>query len=59
MFGAITSKQIADELEKLGLKVDKRVIQLKDPIRTLGVTEVQVKLHPQATATLKVQVTEE
>lgn len=59
LFGAITSKQIADELQKMNLKIDKRSLQLKDAIRTLGVTQVPVKLHPQVTATLKVQVTEE
>ncbi|MBR2565131.1 MAG: 50S ribosomal protein L9 [Paenibacillus sp.] len=59
LFGAITSKQIADALSKKGLKVDKRKIELEEPIRTLGVTQVTVKVHPEVKATLKVQVTEE
>ncbi|GIP40618.1 50S ribosomal protein L9 [Paenibacillus sp. J31TS4] len=60
LFGSITSKQIAEELQKQhGVKVDKRKMQLDEPIRTLGVTQVPVKLHPDVTATLKVQVTEE
>lgn len=60
LFGSITSKQIAEELQKqFGIKVDKRKLQLDDPIRTLGVTQVPVKLHHDVTATLKVQVTEE
>ncbi|MGE6577427.1 50S ribosomal protein L9 [Paenibacillus sp. SZ31] len=59
LFGAITSKQIAEALSKKGLKVDKRKIELDEPIRTLGVTQVTVKIHPEVKATLKVQVTEE
>lgn len=59
LFGAITSKQIAEALAKKGLKIDKRKIELDDPIRTLGVTQVIVKVHPEVKATLKVQVTEE
>ncbi|OAB42038.1 50S ribosomal protein L9 [Paenibacillus glacialis] len=58
LFGAITSKQIAEVLATKGVKIDKRKIELNDPIRTLGVTQVPVKLHPEVKATLKVQVTE-
>ncbi|GIP42515.1 50S ribosomal protein L9 [Paenibacillus sp. J45TS6] len=59
LFGAITSKQIAEALGKQGYKIDKRKIELDEPIRTLGVTKMSVKLHPDVKATLKVQVTEE
>lgn len=60
LFGSITSKQIADELNKShGIKVDKRKMDLPEAIRTLGVTKVPVKLHPEVTATLKVHVTEQ
>ncbi|MFM9280830.1 50S ribosomal protein L9 [Paenibacillus jiagnxiensis] len=59
LFGAITSKQIADALASDGVKLDKRKIELEEPIRTLGVTQMMVKLHPEVKATLKVQVTEE
>lgn len=59
LFGAITSKQIADVLASSGVKLDKRKIELEEPIRTLGVTQMMVKLHPEVKATLKVQVTEE
>ncbi|WP_199616937.1 50S ribosomal protein L9 [Paenibacillus alkalitolerans] len=58
LFGSITNKQIAEELEKMKYKLDKRKIVLDEPIRTLGVTSVPVKLHPEVTATLKVQVLE-
>lgn len=60
LFGSITSKQIADELNKKhGIKVDKRKMDLPEAIRTLGVTKVPVKLHPEVTAILKVHVTEQ
>ncbi|MEC0181376.1 50S ribosomal protein L9 [Paenibacillus peoriae] len=59
LFGAITSKQIAEAVSKTGIKLDKRKIELEEPIRTLGVTQMTVKLHPEVKATLKVQVTEE
>ncbi|QHT58637.1 50S ribosomal protein L9 [Paenibacillus lycopersici] len=59
LFGAITSKQIAEALEALGVKVDKRKIELEEPIRTLGVTQVQVKLHPEVKAKLSVHASEE
>ncbi|GIP47964.1 50S ribosomal protein L9 [compost metagenome] len=59
LFGAITSKQVAEALEKAGVKLDKRKIEMHDPIRTLGVTQVPVKLHPEVKSTLKVHVTEE
>lgn len=59
LFGSITSKQIADELAKHGHKIDKRKIMLDDPIRTLGVTKVQLRLHPEVTATVDVQITED
>jgi len=59
LFGAITSKQVSEALAKEGIEVDKRKIELDEPIRTLGITKVPVKLHPQVRATLSVQVTEE
>src|SRR5690606_10851329 len=45
LFGAITNKQIAEALAKAGVKIDRRKIELAEPIRTLGVTQVPVKLH--------------
>ncbi|KKO54384.1 50S ribosomal protein L9 [Paenibacillus sp. DMB20] len=59
LFGAITSKQIAEALAAQKIKIDKRKIELSEPIRHLGVTQVPVKLHPDVKATLKVQITEE
>jgi len=59
LFGAITSKQIAEALELQKITIDKRKIELDDPIRTLGVTKVTVKLYPDVKGTLNVQVVEE
>ncbi|GKV67338.1 MULTISPECIES: 50S ribosomal protein L9 [Sporosarcina] len=60
LFGSITSKQIGQALEKQHkIKVDRRKMELPDAIRALGFTNVPIKLHPDVTATLKVQVTEE
>lgn len=59
LFGSITSKQIADELQsKHQIKIDKRKIELIDGIRALGYTKVPVKLHHEVTATLNVHVKE-
>lgn len=59
LFGSITSKQITDELNKAhNIKIDKRKLDLEEPIRSLGVTNVPVKLHHEVTATLKVHVKE-
>ncbi|TMV47991.1 50S ribosomal protein L9 [Paenibacillus mesophilus] len=59
LFGSITSKQIAEELEKKGIHLDKRKIEMNDAIRSLGTTTVKVKLYPEVTAELRVQVSEE
>jgi large subunit ribosomal protein L9 len=59
LFGSITTKQIAEELQKKhGIKIDKRKMELADAIRTLGHTKVPVKLHHEVVATLTVSVTE-
>ncbi|WP_404469266.1 50S ribosomal protein L9 [Sutcliffiella horikoshii] len=60
LFGSITTKQIAEELQKKHkIKIDKRKMELNDAIRALGYTNVPVKLHTDVTATLKVHVTEQ
>ncbi|MET3683845.1 large subunit ribosomal protein L9 [Alkalibacillus flavidus] len=59
LFGSVTSKHIADELKQAhNIKIDKRKIELDEPIRTLGYTNVPVKLHPDVSGTLKVHVAE-
>lgn len=57
LFGSITAKDIADAIEQqIGTKIDKKKIQLKDPIKNAGSYEVEVRLHPAATAKIGVQV---
>ena len=59
-FGSVSSKEIAVAVkEQMGYDIDKKKIQLKDAIKTLGTHTVPVKLHPKVTAELKVIVTEE
>ncbi|MED1916481.1 50S ribosomal protein L9 [Brevibacillus sp. DP1.3A] len=59
LFGAISSKQVAQALEdQYKIKVDKRKLEM-DAIRALGVTQIKVKLHNEVTVTLKVHVVEE
>lgn len=60
LFGSITTKQVAEELEKqFNISIDKRKMTLNEPIRTLGTTSIPIKLYPDVTAALRVQVTEE
>jgi large subunit ribosomal protein L9 len=60
LFGSVTAKDIADALQKSAkLSVDKRKIELEEPIKTLGSYEVPVRLHPQVSTVLKVKVTSE
>lgn len=59
-FGSVSNKEIAAAVkEQMGYDVDKKKIQLKDAIKTLGTHEVPVKLHAKVNAKLKVIVTEE
>ena len=59
-FGSNASKEIAAEVkEQMGLVVDKKKIQLKEAIKTLGTHNVPIKLHPKVTVDLKVIVNEE
>ncbi|CZR01266.1 large subunit ribosomal protein L9 [Trichococcus flocculiformis] len=59
LFGSITTKQVAEALQKQhNVKLDKRKIELDSPIRALGFTKMPVKIHPEVTALLTVQVTE-
>ena len=58
-FGAISTKEIAAAAkEQLDMELDKKKISVDEPIRSLGVHNVKIKLHPKVTATLKVKVSE-
>lgn len=56
MYGSVTSKDIAEAFEKAGITVDRRNIQLAEPIKTLGTADVPLKLHGSVSVTLKVEV---
>ncbi len=58
-FGSVSSKEIAQSYkEQCGKEIDKKKIILSEPIKSFGVYEVGVKLHPNVTGKLKVKVTE-
>ena len=60
LFGSISSKKIVEGLEKqYGIKVDKRKLNLPEPIKTLGYTNVHAKLFKGVEATIRVHVTEQ
>ncbi len=59
LFGSITSKEIAEKLNKeLDLKIDKRKISMDGAIKTLGTITLDIKIYPSVVAKLKVTVTE-
>lgn len=58
VFGSISTKQIADELNKKDYKIDKKNINIKNTINTLGFHNVEVSLHKKVVANLKIQLTD-
>ena len=59
LFGSVTSGDIAEAVAKKGMNLDRRQIQLHDPLKTLGEFTVPVKLHKDVTAHLKVVIEKE
>jgi large subunit ribosomal protein L9 len=59
LYGSVTSGDIADFLAAKGVDIDKRKVQLDEPIKRLGEYEVKIKLHPEVTAILKVTVSKD
>lgn len=57
MFGSISTKQIKNELEKKGYKIDKQAIQLDHQIMSLGTHIIDIELHKQVIAKIKIKVT--
>ncbi|MCI9110231.1 MAG: 50S ribosomal protein L9 [Bacilli bacterium] len=57
VFGTISTKQIASELKNKGIEIDKRKIKIDIPINTLGITEVDIELHKEVIAKVKVHLT--
>ena len=58
-FGAVTTQDISESLRSHGVELDRRKLQLKEPIKSLGDFEVPVKLHPEVTVVVKVTVVQE
>ena len=60
IFGSVSSKEVAAAAkEQLDLELDKKKMQMPEGLKSLGVHEVPIKLHPKVTAMLKVKVVEE
>ena len=59
IFGTVTTQQVADVLERKGLEIDRRKIELNEEIRALGVYSASIKLHGDVTAEVKIQVVPE
>jgi len=59
LFGSVTSSDIGDALQKKGFEIDRRKIQLHEPLKTMGEFTVPVKLHKDVTAHLKVVIEKE
>jgi large subunit ribosomal protein L9 len=59
LFGSVTTADVADALVKGGYKVDKKQVHLSEPIKTLGVHMVDIKLSPEVTGQVKVWVVKE
>lgn len=59
LFGSVTSQMIADSLKEKGFELDKRIIDLEEPIKALGIYNVNIKLHQNVTGKVKVWVVRE
>lgn len=56
LYGSVTSMDIAEQMEKQGVTIDRKKIILDKPIKTLGEFDVEIKLHPEVTGLIKVIV---
>jgi large subunit ribosomal protein L9 len=56
MFGAVTAQEISDLLKAKGIDIDRRKIQIQEPIKKAGEYSIPVKLHPEVTAAIKLTV---
>ncbi len=56
MFGAVTAQEISDLLKAKGIDIDRRKIQIQEPIKKAGEYSIPVKLHPEVTAEIKLTV---
>jgi len=59
LFGSVTSKEIEQHLNESGFQIERKNIELEEPIRNLGVYTVPIRIHPEVTANLKLWVVKE
>ena len=59
MFGSVTSKDIYEQLHAQGYELDRKQVHLNEPLKELGKHEVEVKLHPEVVAKIKVSIAAE
>ena len=59
LFGTVTAQEICENLRTHGIELDRRKLQIKEPIKSLGDFEVLVKLHPEVTAKIKIKVVQD
>lgn len=59
LYGSVTSQEIADLLARQGIEIDRRKIQMKEPIKSLGSFEIPIKIHRQVPAHVVVEVVPE
>jgi large subunit ribosomal protein L9 len=59
LYGSVTSAEIAAALEKEGISIDKRKIQMDEPIKALGIYTIPVHIHPEVSGEVKVWVVKE
>jgi large subunit ribosomal protein L9 len=59
LYGSVTPAEIAEALKKQGIELDKHCLDLETPIKSLGIFDVKVKLHPEVETSIKVWVVEE
>ena len=59
LFGTVTTQEVSESLRSHGIEIDRRKLQLQEPIKSLGDFDISVKLHPEVTATIKITVAQE
>ena len=59
LYGSVTSMEIAESLKEKGFEIDRRKIDLEEPLKSLGGHNVPIKLHPEVTAVVNVEVLRE
>lgn len=56
MYGSVTAADIAEKLKEKGFEIDRKKVMLRNPIRNLGGYTIQLRLHPEVSASIKVDV---